>query len=101
MGAHGCDGAADRRARRTRLPRCSPIPSALNSNLGVYTNFVNLMDLAALAVPAGFRPDGIPFGVTLIGRACSDGISRRSATHSIAFDDARMGATEVAFSHRR
>ena len=53
-------------------------PVALNTNLGAYTNFVNLMDLAALAVPAGFRPDGIPFGVTLIGpcavrrHACCD-----------------------------
>ena len=49
-------------------------PVTLNSNLGVYTNFVNLMDLSALAVPAGFRPDGLPFGVTLIGRAFDDGL---------------------------
>jgi allophanate hydrolase len=48
-------------------------PIQLNSNLGEYTNFVNLMDLSALAVPAGFRRDGLPFGVTLIGRAFEDG----------------------------
>ena len=48
-------------------------PVRLNSNLGLYTNFVNLMDLSALAVPAGLRADGLPFGVTLIGRACDDG----------------------------
>lgn len=47
-------------------------PVRLNSNLGFYTNFVNLMDLSALAVPAGFRAAGLPFGVTLIGRACAD-----------------------------
>ena len=47
-------------------------PIRLNSNLGYYTNFVNLMDLAAVAVPAGFRPDGMPFGVSLIGPAFSD-----------------------------
>jgi allophanate hydrolase len=47
-------------------------PIRLNSNLGYYTNFVNLLDLAALAVPAGFRPDGLPFGVTLVGRAGTD-----------------------------
>jgi len=47
-------------------------PVALNTNLGYYTNFVNLLDLAALAVPAGFRPDGLPFGLTLIGPAMSD-----------------------------
>jgi allophanate hydrolase len=47
-------------------------PIRLNSNLGFYTNFVNLMDLAAIAVPAGFRSDGLPFGVSLIGPAFSD-----------------------------
>ncbi len=47
-------------------------PIRLNSNLGLYTNFVNLMDLSALAVPAGLKDDGLPFGVTLIGRACED-----------------------------
>jgi allophanate hydrolase len=47
-------------------------PIRLNSNLGFYTNFVNLMDLAAVAVPAGFRSDGLPFGVSLIGPAFSD-----------------------------
>lgn len=47
-------------------------PVRLNSNLGLYTNFVNLMDLSALAVPAGMRKDGLPFGITLIGRACAD-----------------------------
>jgi allophanate hydrolase len=47
-------------------------PVALNSQLGRYTNFVNLLDLAAITVPAGFRPDGLPFGITLIGPAGSD-----------------------------
>jgi allophanate hydrolase len=47
-------------------------PVRLNSNLGFYTNFVNLMDLAAVAVPAGFRRDGLPFGVSLIAPVFSD-----------------------------
>lgn len=47
-------------------------PVRLNSNLGRYTNFVNLLDCAAVAVPAGFRPNGLPFGVTLIGPAFTD-----------------------------
>jgi allophanate hydrolase len=47
-------------------------PVRLNSNLGFYTNFANLMDLAAIAVPAGFRKDGLPFGVSMIGPAFSD-----------------------------
>jgi allophanate hydrolase len=41
-------------------------PLRLNSNLGFYTNFVNLLDLCALAVPAGFRADHLPFGITLM-----------------------------------
>jgi allophanate hydrolase len=47
-------------------------PIALNSRLGRYTNFVNLLDLAAITLPAGFRADGLPFGITLIGPAFSD-----------------------------
>jgi allophanate hydrolase len=47
-------------------------PVRLNSNLGLYTHFANLMDLAAVAVPAGFRRNGLPFGVSLIGAAFSD-----------------------------
>ena len=47
-------------------------PVELNSNLGFYTNFVNLLDLAAIAVPAGFKPNGLPFGVSLIGKAFTD-----------------------------
>jgi allophanate hydrolase len=47
-------------------------PLRLNTNLGYYTNFVNLMDLAAVSAPAGFRSDGLPFGVSLIGPAFSD-----------------------------
>ncbi len=47
-------------------------PVKLNTNLGYYTNFVNLMDLAAVAAPAGFRANGLPFGVSFIGPAFSD-----------------------------
>ncbi len=47
-------------------------PVQLNRNLGYYTNFVNLLDLAAVAVPNGFEPGGLPAGVTLIGPMGSD-----------------------------
>jgi allophanate hydrolase len=47
-------------------------PGKLNTNLGYYTNFVNLMDLAAVAAPAGFRSNGLPFGISFIGPAFSD-----------------------------
>ncbi len=47
-------------------------PVALNRNLGTYTNFVNLLDYAALSVPSSLRPDGLPFGITLVGPCGSD-----------------------------
>ncbi|PPD44089.1 MAG: allophanate hydrolase [Methylocystis sp.] len=47
-------------------------PIALNANLGRYTNFVNLLDCCAIAIPAGFRQDGLPAGVTLIAPAFAD-----------------------------
>lgn len=47
-------------------------PVALNRNLGEYTNFVNLLDYAALSVPSSLRADGLPFGITMIGRCGSD-----------------------------
>lgn len=47
-------------------------PIVRNSQFGRYTNFANLMGLAAIAVPSGFGPSGLPAGVTLIGPAFSD-----------------------------
>jgi len=47
-------------------------PIQLNSRLGTYTNFVNLLDLAGLALPASMRLDGIPFGVTLLAPGGQD-----------------------------
>jgi allophanate hydrolase len=74
-------------------------PVELNSRLGTYTNFVNLMDLAALAVPAGFRPDGIPFGVTLVGPALSDGmLSVVGDTLHRSLDGGKLGATSSSLS---
>lgn len=47
-------------------------PITLNSQLGTWTNFVNLLDMCALALPGGFREDGLPGGITLIGDAWQD-----------------------------
>ena len=47
-------------------------PIGLNSRLGTYTNFVNLLDMCGLAVPASMRPDGTPFGITLLAPAGED-----------------------------
>jgi allophanate hydrolase len=65
-----------------------------NSRLGMYTNFVNLCDLAAIAVPAGFGPDGLPVGVTLVGQAWSEGrlAAIADALHRTAGTD-RVGAS--------
>jgi allophanate hydrolase len=55
-----------------RLRELQAAPLALNSNLGLYTNFVNLLDMAAIAVPAGFRSNGTGFGISFIAPAGSD-----------------------------
>ncbi|CAH0347915.1 allophanate hydrolase [Aquabacterium sp. CECT 9606] len=47
-------------------------PVVRNSQLGTYTNFVNLLGLAALALPSGFTARGLPFGITLIAPGGSD-----------------------------
>ncbi len=74
-------------------------PVRLNSNLGLYTNFVNLMDLSALAIPAGFRQDGLPSGVTLMGGAFADGRLAvvGDALHR-SLPEIRLGATAMPLS---
>jgi allophanate hydrolase len=47
-------------------------PLRLNANLGLYTNFVNLLDCAAIALPGGFDDRGLPFGISLIAPAFRD-----------------------------
>ena len=48
-------------------------PIILNANLGMYTNFVNLLDLCAIAIPNGFYANGLPIGVTLLAPAYKEG----------------------------
>lgn len=55
-----------------RLAEMRAAPIALNSALGAYTNFVNLLDMAAIAVPAGTRDNGTGFGITFIAPAGAD-----------------------------
>lgn len=47
-------------------------PILVNSKQGTWTNFINLVDMAALAIPCGFRSDGLPDGITLIGKKFTD-----------------------------
>ncbi|MEM6490412.1 MAG: amidase family protein, partial [Pseudomonadota bacterium] len=57
-------------------------PVTLNANLGVYTNFMNLLDYAGVAVPAGFDSRGLPFGVTFTAPAfADDALLRLAARH--------------------
>jgi allophanate hydrolase len=55
-----------------KIAEVQAAPIELNTNLGYYTNFVNLLDMSAVAIPAGQRKDGLPFGVSLIGKAFTD-----------------------------
>ena len=55
-----------------RIAELEAEPIRLNSNLGYYTNFMNLLDYAAVSVPAGFTNPGLPFGVTLFAPAHAD-----------------------------
>lgn len=62
-------------------------PIAKNSHFGRYTNFANLLGYAAIAFPAGFTPEGLPAGVTLVGPAFSDdGLAPFSAAMHAAAD---------------
>jgi len=71
-------------------------PIVTNTNLGTYTNFVNLLDLAALAVPAGMRKDGLPSGVTFIALAFDDALLCEIGSRLHTASSALLGATQFA-----
>ena len=66
-------------------------PVGRNTELGYYTNFVNLLDLAAIAVPAGMQTDGLAFGVTLTAPAWSDAALCALADTLHRTQDIRLG----------
>ena len=72
-------------------------PVEYNSNLGYYTNFVNLLDLAALAIPTGVArggpTPGMPFGVTFVGPAFSDPLLLSIASEFLGEEIARGGVS--------
>jgi allophanate hydrolase len=78
-------------------------PIERNSHLGHYTNFVNLLDLSTVAVPAGMRPDGLPFGVSLIGQAfqelplliLADRLQRSLVSSSLGGGDRKLAETAI------
>jgi len=61
-------------------------PIRLNARFGTYTNFVNFLGCSAIAVPAGFKSDGLPFGVTLVAPPFHDDAlaSPAAAMHAAA-----------------
>ncbi len=76
-------------------------PITLNSNLGLYTNFVNLLDLAAIAVPAGLRDkDRLPSGVTLIAPAFSEPLLCAFGDRLHRLSSETLGATRFTLPSR-
>ncbi len=70
-------------------------PIKLNSNLGYYTNFMNLLDLSAVAIPAGFLGNGLPFGITFGAPAFSDTALLDLAQRWQAVFPLALGATGI------
>jgi len=68
-------------------------PILVNSQLGTYTNFVNLADCSALALPAVMRKDGLPFGITLIAPAWQDAALVKFGKIWQANTDLNLGTT--------
>jgi allophanate hydrolase len=68
-------------------------PVRLNETLGRYTNFVNLFDLAALAVPNGMQTNGLPAGVTLLAPAFHDPLLAAIGARFHAAGGLTLGAT--------
>lgn len=83
-----------------RIAEVERDPIESNRRLGRYTNFVNLLDLAAIAVPAGYRSDGQPLGVTLVGRAWSERqlLVLASRLHATVEPAPTIGATGIALA---
>jgi allophanate hydrolase len=70
-------------------------PIQRNTDLGYYTNFINLLDWCATAVPAGTAPNGIPFGVTLAAQAGRDGFALAIASRLHRIQAGQLGATGI------
>jgi allophanate hydrolase len=76
-----------------RIAEIAAEPLALNARLGHYTNFTNLLDLSAIAVPNGFQSNGLPAGVTLLAPAFQDPLIAAVAAAFQTQTGLRLGAT--------
>lgn len=63
-----------------RVAEVEADPIRLNARLGTYTNFVNLMEMCGTAIPAGFRRDGLPLGITILAPPFKDAVAATIAT---------------------
>lgn len=70
-------------------------PIELNSRLGIYTNFTNLLDLCALALPAGFKSARLPFGITLLAPAFCDRALAQLGQRWEQSGPSKVGATAI------
>ena len=78
-----------------RVAEVEAEPILLNARLGTYTNFVNLMGMCGIAVPSGFRADGLPLGITVLAEGFAEA---RAAAIADAFHRASgltLGVTGV------
>lgn len=73
-------------------------PIQLNSNLGYYTNFMNLLDFSAVSVPVGFYEKGLGFGVTLFAKAFEDKKLLSLAAKIQESNGLTLGASDLTYS---
>ena len=70
-------------------------PILRNSQLGYYTNFMNLLDLASIAIPTQMAENGLPFGITLVGPTFSDRLLLSIAKRFQTTFDLPLGASSI------
>jgi allophanate hydrolase len=80
-----------------RVAEVEAAPLVLNARLGTYTNFVNLMGLCGVAVPNGFRADGLPLGITVLADAFAEAKAAAIAAAFHRVTGLTLGAIGTAY----
>jgi allophanate hydrolase len=88
-------------ARQYTIAEMLADPIRLNSHLGFYTNFMNLLDLSGVAIPVGFQSDGLPFGVTLAAPAFCEAALLNLGDEIHRAADLPLGATNSRMPAKR
>ena len=85
-----------------RISEALAEPFGLNANLGLYTNFVNLLDMSAIALPAGYRSNATGVGVSLIAPAFAEpDLLRLASAYEAACADLERPPTDLGPAERR